>query len=163
MREKMEHKVERELTRKVKLLRGNLTQCHFFHHKSHLNWPGIEPGPLGREAVTNLLSCGTAFMIPYRENYTTCKHHKCTVQHVTWYYFKDVWKSYQLEISFSVILLILSMSCACRHHFTEAIKYSGSLIQCVGLLYVEKHWYFGFCHARHIFPIRNFQLLLSAC
>ena len=23
----------------------NPSQCHFFHHKSHVNWPGIEPVP----------------------------------------------------------------------------------------------------------------------
>lgn len=25
---------------------GNLPQCHSFHHKFHMNWPGIEPGLL---------------------------------------------------------------------------------------------------------------------
>jgi hypothetical protein len=23
-----------------------LAQCHFVHHKSHMTWPGLEPGPL---------------------------------------------------------------------------------------------------------------------
>ena len=28
----------------------NLSLCHFFHHKSHVKWPGIEPGPPRSEA-----------------------------------------------------------------------------------------------------------------
>jgi hypothetical protein len=31
---------------KLKYLEKNLSQCHFVLHKSHMNWPGIEPGPL---------------------------------------------------------------------------------------------------------------------
>ena len=32
--------------RKLKYSEKNLSQCHFVHHKSHTNWPGIDPGPL---------------------------------------------------------------------------------------------------------------------
>ena len=32
--------------RKLKYSDKNLPQCHFIHHKSHTNWPGIEPGCL---------------------------------------------------------------------------------------------------------------------
>jgi hypothetical protein len=28
----------------------NLSQCHFVHHKSHMDKPGIEPGPPRWEA-----------------------------------------------------------------------------------------------------------------
>jgi hypothetical protein len=34
------------LTRiKPKYSYKNLSQCHFVHHKFHMKWPGIEPGP----------------------------------------------------------------------------------------------------------------------
>jgi hypothetical protein len=35
---------------KWKNLEKNLSQCHFFHRKSHMDWPGCKPGPLQWEA-----------------------------------------------------------------------------------------------------------------
>jgi hypothetical protein len=35
-----------KLTGENRSTRGkNLSQCHFVHQKSHMDWPGIEPGP----------------------------------------------------------------------------------------------------------------------
>jgi hypothetical protein len=31
---------------KTEEIRENMPQCHSFHHKSHINWTGIEPGLL---------------------------------------------------------------------------------------------------------------------
>jgi hypothetical protein len=38
---------------KPKYLKKNLSHCHSVHHKSHMDWPGIEPSLHSEKAVTN--------------------------------------------------------------------------------------------------------------
>jgi hypothetical protein len=38
----VEQSVEWELAGETEVLRGNLLQCHFVHHKSHMTWRGLE-------------------------------------------------------------------------------------------------------------------------
>jgi hypothetical protein len=41
----VEQSVEWELAGEVEILVRNLPQCHVAQHKSHMIWPGLEPGP----------------------------------------------------------------------------------------------------------------------
>jgi hypothetical protein len=42
--------VEWELAEETEVLSEKLPQLHFAHHKTHMTWPGIEPGPPRWEA-----------------------------------------------------------------------------------------------------------------
>jgi hypothetical protein len=46
----VEQSVEWELTGETEVLGENLPQFYFVHHKSHMTWPGIEPGSSRWEA-----------------------------------------------------------------------------------------------------------------
>jgi len=43
----------------------NLSQCHFFHHKSHMHRSGIETGPLPEPRDGHCRLCFTSIMITY--------------------------------------------------------------------------------------------------
>jgi hypothetical protein len=56
----MEYQWNETDRRKPKYSGKNLSQCHFVHHKSHMDSPGMEPGLRSGRPAANLLSHGTA-------------------------------------------------------------------------------------------------------
>jgi hypothetical protein len=67
--------VEWELAGEAEILGENPPQCHFVRHKSHMTWPGLEPGP----PTTNRLSYGTAKSNVLRGPWTHKPAGRCTV------------------------------------------------------------------------------------
>jgi hypothetical protein len=45
----MEQRLDDIYRRNLKNSEKTLSQCHFFHHKSHMDCPGREPAPLQQE------------------------------------------------------------------------------------------------------------------
>ena len=55
-----------------------LYQCHFIHHKSQKDWPGLEPGLL--RTATNCLSHGMASTSKINLHHSLYKDAVCTAQ-----------------------------------------------------------------------------------
>jgi hypothetical protein len=73
----VELSVEWELAGETEILGKNLLHCHFVHHKSHMTWPGLEPGRRGGKPATNPLSYGTAL----RHNKSAINLHSASIRH----------------------------------------------------------------------------------
>jgi hypothetical protein len=62
------------LTRETEVLGENLPQCRFVQHKSHMTWPGLEPGP---PELQHGLNCALLLriynMASYSVSHTYCR------------------------------------------------------------------------------------------
>jgi hypothetical protein len=62
---RMENLVEWWFPGETEVFRENLPQCHFIYHKSHMTWPGANPGRRSGKPAINNLSYGTAISVKY--------------------------------------------------------------------------------------------------
>jgi hypothetical protein len=75
-----------KLTEENRSTRGkNLSLCHFVDHKSHMDWPGIEPGPglRGERPATNRLSHEKVYNVALTNSFRPLIHsHSYLLTHV---------------------------------------------------------------------------------
>jgi hypothetical protein len=86
----MEHRWNEIDRGKPKYSGKNLSQYHFVHQKSHMDWPGIEPGPPRWEACFRItcqvkfrILCNSVFYINYEQD-CCIRHGGCYTTSYDW-------------------------------------------------------------------------------
>jgi hypothetical protein len=59
----VEQSVEWEMARETEVIGENLPQCYCVYHKSHMTWPGLQPGPPEWEAGFSHLTHDHLFLL----------------------------------------------------------------------------------------------------